>query len=325
VAKAKAIADALRAARRILLVNHESPDGDCLGSSLALALALRRLGRDVVVGSSDGLYAMYGFLPGASQVTDQIEGLGAFDVAVGVECSDLGRAGRFGPALAGARVVINIDHHRDNSGYGDLVWQDAGAASVAEMFAVLLRELGADIDADIATCLMTGVLTDTGSFRYPSVRSESFRLAADLVARGAHPDVIYERVFESRSAAAVRLLGVALSRLALSPDGAIVWTLVDGDMLSATGATWSETEHIVGALRAIEGVRIAILFKIDEGQVKVSLRARAGARANEIAVRFGGGGHVGAAGFTAAGAAASVIPETLAAADEELKAAGLRV
>ncbi|MBM3450615.1 MAG: bifunctional oligoribonuclease/PAP phosphatase NrnA, partial [Armatimonadetes bacterium] len=138
----KAVADALRAARRILLVNHESPDGDSLGSSLALALALRRIGKEVVVGSSDGLPTVYGDLPGAALVTERVDGIGAFDVAVGVECSDLGRAGRFGPALAGAAVVVNIDHHRDNSRYGDLVWQDPEASSVAELVKTLIRELG---------------------------------------------------------------------------------------------------------------------------------------------------------------------------------------
>lgn len=314
------VASALRDARRVLLACHESPDGDCLGGCLALSLSLERLGKETVVGSTDGVPVIYRFLPGWERVTDRAEGLGEFDVAVAVECADLERAGRFAPVLAACPLLVNLDHHRDNTGYGQVVWQDPQAASVCEMVHALLRELGAEVDEPVATCLLTGLLTDTGSFRYSSVRPETFELAAELVRRGARPDLVYERVYEARPAAAVRLLGLALSRLQLSSDGQVAWTVVDEAMLQQAGARWEDTENIVETLRSIAGVRLALLFKVEPSRVKVSLRARDGARANAVAALFGGGGHLGAAGFVARGALEDVLRQALQAASEEVAA-----
>lgn len=315
------VASALRGARRVLLACHESPDGDCLGGCLALSLSLERLGKEAVVASTDGVPAVYRFLPGWERVTDRTDGLGAFDVAVAVECADLERAGRFAPLLAACPLLVNLDHHQDNTGYGHVVWQDPQAASVCEMVYALLRELEATVDEAVATCLMTGVLTDTGSFRYSSVRPQTFELAAELVRCGARPHRIYEQVYESRPPSAVRLLGLALSRLQLSADGLVAWTVVDEAMLQQAGARWEDTENIVETLRSIAGVRLALLFKVEPSRVKVSLRARDGARANRVAARFGGGGHLGAAGFVARGELADVVRDTLEAASAEARAA----
>ncbi len=315
------VASALRAARRVLVVNHESPDGDCLGGSLALRWSLERLGKQVTVASTDGVPVVYRFLPGSEHVVDRPEGLEGFDVAVALECADLDRAGRFASVLASAPLLVNLDHHRDNTGYGHLVWQDPEAASVCEMVYALLSELGADVDEPVATCLMTGLLTDTGSFRYSSTRPQTFELAAELLRRGARPDRIYERVYESRPAGAVRLLGLALSRLQVSPDGQVAWTTVDQAMLGQAGARWEDTENIVETLRSIAGVRLALLFKVEPDRVKVSLRARDGAQANRVAARFGGGGHLGAAGFVAQGEADEVVRRTLEAALQEVRTA----
>lgn len=317
-----AVASALRSARRVLVAVHESPDGDCLGGSLALALALKRGGEEAVVASTDGVPVVYRFLPGWESVVDRPEGLGEFDVAVALECGDLDRAGRFAGVLASAPVLVNLDHHRDNTGYGHVVWRDPDAAAVCEMVYELLGELGVEVDEPVATCLMTGLLTDTGSFRYSSVRPETFQLAAELVRRGARPHHIYERVYESRPAGAVKLLGLALSRLQLSADGQVAWTTVDEDMLARAGARWEDTENIVETLRSIAGVRLALLFKVEPARVKVSLRARDGARANRVAARFGGGGHLGAAGFVAQGSLEDVIRQALEAAYAEVRASG---
>ncbi|MCS7234823.1 MAG: bifunctional oligoribonuclease/PAP phosphatase NrnA [Armatimonadota bacterium] len=314
------VASALRAARRVLVACHESPDGDCLGGGLALRLSLERAGKQAVVASTDGVPEVYRFLPGWETVVHQPEGLGRFDVAVALECPDLQRAGRFAEALAACPVLVNLDHHRDNAGYGHVVWQDPEAASVCEMVYQALQELGAEVDEPVATCLMAGLLTDTGSFRYSSVRAQTFELAAELVRRGARPDRIYERVYEWRPVAAVRLLGMALERLQLAADGQVAWSVVDEDMLARAGARWEDTENIVETLRSIAGVRLAVLFKVESRRVKVSLRAREGAQANRVAVRFGGGGHLGAAGFVSLGSLEQVVRDTLEAAAAEVRA-----
>jgi len=313
----------LLAARRVLVTSHEHPDGDSLGSSLALALALERLGREVVVGVPEGVPPMYRFLPTWERVCSTPPE-GPFDVAVGVECSTLERAGPFAAVLSSASVVVNIDHHLDNSGYGDLVWVDPEASAVAELFAELVRALGVEFDAAIATCLLTGLLTDTGSFRYASVRPESFLLASELVRCGARPHEIYERVYESRSLASMRLLGSALVRMEVRAGGAVVWTVVDEAMVQEAGGTWADTESIVSTLRSMVGVRCAILFRVERDRVRVSLRTREGVAANEIAARFGGGGHAGAAGFVAFESPEVVIRKTVEAAEEALRT-GLRV
>lgn len=317
------IARALLAARRVLVVSHEHPDGDSLGSSLALALALERLGREVVVGAPEGVPPLYRFLPTWERVC-ATPPEGPFDVAVGVECSSLERAGPFAMAISSASVIVNIDHHLGNSGYGDLVWVEPEASAVAELFAELVRALGVEFDPAIATCLLTALLTDTGSFRYASVRPESFLLAAELVRCGARPHEIYERVYESRSLPSMRLLGRALLRMDVALDGALVWTVVDEAMVAEAGGTWADTESIVTTLRGIAGVRCAILFRVEGGRVRVSLRTREGVAAHEIAARFGGGGHAGAAGFVAFEDPEGVIRKTLKAAEEVLRAA-LRV
>lgn len=317
-----AVASALRSARRVLVAVHESPDGDCLGGSLALSLALKSRGQEVVVASTDGVPVAYRFLPGWESVVDRPDDVGELEVAVALECGDLDRAGRFAAVLASAPVLVNLDHHRDNTGYGHVVWRDPDAAAVCEMVYDLLVELGVEVDEPVATCLMTGLITDTGSFRYSSVRSQTFQLAAELVRRGARPHHIYERVYEWRPAGAVKLLGLALARLQVSADGHVAWTTVDEEMLAQAGARWEDTENIVETLRSIAEVRLALLFKVQPDRIKVSLRARDGARANQVAARFGGGGHLGAAGFVAQGSLEDVVHQTLEAACAEARASG---
>jgi phosphoesterase RecJ-like protein len=316
----KRIARALESARRILLVVHERPDADALGGALALALALERLGKEVVVGSQDGVPLLYRFLPTWERVTTTPPE-DSFDVSVGMECSDLARAGKFSVPLGAARVVVNLDHHLNNSGYGDLVWVEPEASAVAELVAELIRELRVPFEEPIATCLMAGLLTDTGSFRYASVRPESFLLAAELVRSGARPHEIYERVYESRSLASMRLLGWSLVRLRLEMGGALAWTVVDAALLREVGGSWEDTENIVSHLRGIAGVRVAVLFRVDAGEVRVSLRSRGEVRVNDLAARFGGGGHAQAAGFTSREPPEQVIQKTLRAAEELLRAA----
>ncbi|HLW48865.1 MAG TPA: DHHA1 domain-containing protein [bacterium] len=305
--------------RRVLLLNHVSPDGDCLGSTLALARALRARGQHAVVASSDGVPDMYRFLPGAEQVVSEIAADTPFGAAVFMECSTPDRAGALAGRAVGAPLWINIDHHVSNGGYGDLILYDPAAAAVGELVTPIVQALG-PIDAPTATCLMAALLTDTGSFRYASVTPRTLRIAADLVQAGASPADVFTRVYENRPAAAMRLLGMALDRLQLTPDGTVAWTAVTQEMLRASGAPMEESEGIVGTLRSIAGVRVALLFKEEPDGIRVSLRARAGVRANVIAEAFGGGGHAAAAGFTATGPLPDVMRRTLDAVQREMAA-----
>lgn len=304
--------------RAVLLLNHVSPDGDCLGSTLALARALWAHGKRAVVASADGVPDMYRFLPGADRIVTDVAPGDAFGAVVFMECSTPDRAGGLAARAAAVPLSINIDHHVSNAGYGDLVLYDPGAAAVGELVTPIVAALG-PIDPDTATCLLTALLTDTGSFRYASVTPRTLRIAADLVQAGASPAHVFTRVYENRPAAAMRLLGLALSRLALSPDGRIAWTAVTQEMLRESGAPMEESEGIVGWLRAMAGVHAALLFKEEPDGIHVSLRGGPGVRAHVIAEAFGGGGHAAAAGFTAAGPLPDVVRRTLTAVERELQ------
>jgi len=313
------VAETLKSRRNILLLNHEGPDGDCLGSTLALARALWARGQRATVGSADGVPEMYRFLPSSDRVLTAIPEDEAFDAVVFMECSAPERAGALAARAAGVPLVVNIDHHVSNTGYGTLVVWDVDAAAVAEVAYPIVRALHPRLDADTATCLLTALLTDTGSFHYASVTPRSFRLAADLVAAGASPATVYTQVYENRSAPAVRLLGTALSRMTLCEDGRVAWTTVTQAMLRETSAVMEDSEGIVGALRAIRGIRVAVLFKEESEGIHVSLRGM-GVRAHVIAEAFGGGGHAAAAGFTFKAPLDEVIRQTLAAVRRELGA-----
>jgi len=321
MAPAEKIAEALKIRQNILLLNHVSPDGDSLGSTLALARVLRRRGQAAIVGSADGVPEMYRFLPGSEQVRTEIPSEDRFDAVVFMECSSPERAGALAARAAGVPLCVNIDHHLSNSGYGDLMLWDVDAAAVAEVVFPIITALQPALDRETAECLMTALLTDTGSFRYPSVTPRSFELAAVLARAGASPTTIYSRVYEDRPAASVRLLGLALSRMVVCEGGRVAWTTVTQEMLQEVGTTMEEAEGIVGALRGIRGIQAAALFKVEPDGIRVSLRGVGGLRANVIAEMFGGGGHAAAAGFTAHAPLDDVIRDTLAAIRRELGAA----
>ncbi len=315
------IADALGRCRHVLLLNHVSPDGDCLGSTLALARALSTRGQRATVGSADGVPEVYRFLPGADGIRRELPDDAAYDAVVFMECSTPDRAGALAARAAAVPLWVNIDHHLNNGGFGHLIAYDATAAAVAELVHPIVRRLAPGPDRQTATCLLCALLTDTGSFRYPAVTQRTLTIAADLVGQGAHPSEVYARVYENRPATTLRLLGQALGRLRLSPDGRVAWTVVTQAMLGETGAAMEESEGIVGALRAIAGVDVAMLFKEDPDGIRVSLRARGAVSANAIAEAFGGGGHAAAAGFTGRGTLDEVVRQTLEVVERELRTA----
>lgn len=319
MSQALAIADSLRTSRSVLILNHVNPDGDSLGSTLALALALDRLGVAAEVGSHDGVPPAYAFLPGADRITTAV-GSRPSDAAVFMECSEPSRAGSLASAGLAARVVINVDHHLSNTGYGTLVWWETSAAAVGEMILEVIHALGVEVDAPIATCLYAALMTDTGSFRYSNTTTRSFAIAADLVARGADPYAIAQMVYERRSLAAVRLHALALAGLRVEERGQFAWAVVTEQMARDAGGSIEQAAGLAGQIRAIEGVRLAALFEEWPEGIRVSLRSRDGVASNEIAERFGGGGHAAAAGFVSPGPLGAVVEQTRSAAREALRA-----
>lgn len=311
------IAATLRTSRNVLIVCHVGPDGDCIGSALALALALDALGIPSVVGSADGVPETLRFLPASDRIV-AVPPPGPFDVSVAVECSTPERGGVFAGAMMSAQTVVNLDHHLMNSEFGTIVYWDTTAAAAGEQVYGIIQALQVPVTPQIAECLLAAIVTDTGVFRFPNTSPKVLRLAADLIEAGASTHRIVEQVYEVRSPGSVRLLGQALATTRLTHGGQTAWTVVTPSMLIDSGALPENTTGIAGALRQIAGVRVALMFEQTAEGIRVSIRSRDGARSNVIAEVFGGGGHAGAAGFTRQGNLDDVVALTLREVEKEL-------
>jgi bifunctional oligoribonuclease and PAP phosphatase NrnA len=303
---------ALRPERgRVLLLGHVHPDADVLGTLLALGLALEARGWAITAGGPHSAPGLLDFLPGVERY-HQLAGIdGTFEVAILTDCPNpLRTEGLIDQARSRSRTIVNIDHHPDNRRYGDVNWVEPTAAATGELVYRLLLALDARITPAIATNLFTAIHTDTGSFRYSNVTPETFRLASELVAAGADPALVSERLYEQRPRDALRWLSEALGRVLLSEDGRIGWlALPDGSVPES----FVESEELVNYPRSIGSVRVACFLRERDGHVKVSLRGKGDVDVNQIAARFGGGGHRNAAGCTVVGPLARATTEILAA------------
>ncbi|MFB3881016.1 MAG: bifunctional oligoribonuclease/PAP phosphatase NrnA [Armatimonadota bacterium] len=289
-------------ARSCYIGSHIRPDGDALGSLLGLSLAIARSGRRVAALLADPVPASYRFLPGADKICDQPPPWQA-DIGLVVDCDGLSRLGSLEPAFAALPVLVDIDHHQTDHVFGQVQLVDPSAAATGELVHRLLRELAMPIDAEVATCLYAAILTDTGRFCFGNTTARALRLAGELVEAGADPHLVAHRVYDERSVAAMHLLGSALARLSTELDGQLVDTALTQEDFAATGAQPSDTEGIIDHLRAVAGPRVALLLvQQDDHTTRASFRSDGSVDVSEIALRFGGGGHMMAAGCTVAGA-----------------------
>ncbi len=311
------IVDAIRGARRILIVLHENPDGDSLGTCFGLALALRAMGKDVIVAGGDPLPPAYSFLPGSHLLVGPGQVGGPFDLAILPDCAARDRVGAMGPAVAACPVIVNIDHHGSNDGFGTHSWIEPAASAAGELAHHLLMELGAGLTADVATCLYTAIVTDTGSFHYDNTTPECLELSASLIRAGASPSFLATRLYDTRSESSLRLLARALGTLELSPLRRLAWVTLTPEDFAAAGAPESESDGIVNYPRQIEGVEVAVFFRVQGPDlVRVGFRSRGHIDAAALAARFGGGGHAKAAGCSVRGTLGEVKAAVIRAAME---------
>ncbi len=282
------------------IVAHLHPDGDALGSALALYHALNSLKKHTVhVFCHDPVPEIYRFLPGSEVVCSEDQPRTTYDMAIVCDMSQLSRAGKFEPLIRSARTIVQVDHHVPLERFTDLRLVDTRAAATAELAYKLIRALKVPLTPEIATCLMTGIVTDTFSFKFPNTTPQTLRIASVLQAHGANLSAINEEVFETRSFASVKLLGFALSTIQRTPDGRIAWVSVSRKAFEEAGAKEDETEGIVNFARSVRGVEVAMFLReTPNNKVRVSLRSRGKVNVAEIANRFGGGGHENAAGCT---------------------------
>ena len=287
--------DALQHGHRFLLTSHARPDGDSLGSQLALAAALQQLGKQVRIVNSDPAPALYAFLPDLPTIEITASVDDPYDAVVVLECSTLHRPGVTG--LEGRRL-INIDHHEGNAMYGDINWHDVSACACAEMVFDLIEALGARLTPAMATHLYVAILTDTGGFRHANITARTFEICRRVAETGVDPATVAAAVYTNGSLGRLRLTGMLLDRMKLEHGQQIAVLTVNDAMLAEAGCDPDDLEGIVNLPLATREVRAVIFLKETEGGLRMSLRSKDTIDVRRVAVSFGGGGHRNAAGFT---------------------------
>jgi phosphoesterase RecJ-like protein len=297
----EAVVKELLARPAFMFVSHVKPDGDTLGAGLALGLALKQLGKRVGYFQQDPVPRNLQFLPDARFVARGVPADMPPDTLwVFCDMSDFSRAGEFLPKIERANM-LDIDHHLGNSHFGALNYVLPSEASTGTCVLRLLHALDVQITPDIATCILTTIMTDTGAFMHTNTTAAVLRMSAEMIELGADKPLITEEIFANKRFAATKLLGMALERAVLQDNGRYCWTFVDQAMLDEAQADGEDTEEIVQHLRAIEGVEAAALFKDYEGAVRVSLRSGGRINVQAAAATLGGGGHFMASGLTYSG------------------------
>jgi phosphoesterase RecJ-like protein len=302
----KEIAAKLKEAQTVVLTAHIHPDGDSLGSMLALYHYLVAIGKNVQILVDDDIPSLFRYLPGIESVQKlPASGWTSADCLVVLDASDLERIGNV-PARVKA-PIINIDHHISNTRFADYWVIDSKAAATGEIIYQLLTLSGAQIDTAIAICLYTAIATDCGFFQYANTSAQTMRIAAELIECGVQPHLIAETL-ETKPFENIALLTKALATLERYADGRIASITLTADMLRQS----DNTEGLINYPRCIEGVEVAVLFKVlEEGYCRVSLRSKT-IDVSQVALQFGGGGHVRAAGCTLTGAFPDVKQDIIA-------------
>jgi len=287
------------ARRRFVLSSHSRPDGDSIGSQLALAYALRTLGKEVVVVNSDAAPAPLMQFPGVSAIEIAPTIDGEFDAAIILECGDLARTGVSG---LDRFFVINIDHHPGNTGYGQINWFDSSAAACGEMVFDLVQALGVELSPEIATHVYLAILTDTGSFHYSSISPRTFEICRQTLEAGVDPVLVARNVYDSNNMGRLKLFGAVLSAMQLDRTGRIAIVYLDHEMARAAGGTYEDTEGLINLPLTVKEIQAVVFFKQIEGdEYRVSMRSKGDIDIGSVAKQFGGGGHKNAAGCTVRG------------------------
>ncbi|MGH9604491.1 MAG: DHH family phosphoesterase [Terracidiphilus sp.] len=303
-----AILEVLRKGERFLVCSHSRPDGDAVGSMLAMGMLLEQMGKRADLVTADRIPLVYRGLPGADAIRFALHARGPCDAAILLECDGLER-----PRLRGLErfFLVNIDHHVSGRPYAHVNWIDCDAASVGELVYKLVKAAGGTVTPEMATCLYTTVLTDTGGFCYGSTKASTFELARELTVAGADPISIAQEVCFSMRASKVLLLGAALSNL--KHEGRLAWLWITHQDMVRTSAAEEDCEGIVNFALSIAGIEAAVFFReLPEGRIRLSLRSKGGLNVAALAERLGGGGHENAAGCTLDGPLAVTMQEILA-------------
>lgn len=315
------ILESIREHKTFCVVGHVRPDGDCVGSQLGLALALRNEGKKVFCWNEDSIPQKLKFLDPDGLFQKPKRGM-KFDCVIATDCASFARLGEAGKHTLNRKILINIDHHESNPRYGDVNWVSAREPSCGELIYRLLKVARWPITKPIADLLFAAISTDTGSFQYPTTRPGTFHTGAELVTRGADLAKICDEVYQSYPLSRARLLRHLYNKFKLTDDDRIGYLWLKKKDFTRTGATSDETEGLIDHIRDIEPVIVACVFEeIEPELTRISLRSKnEKINVNEIAAQFGGGGHSAAAGARIPGKPLSIQRKVIAAVKRALKA-----
>jgi phosphoesterase RecJ-like protein len=310
------IRDAIRARSSFLLTSHARPDGDSIGSQVALAAALRALGKTVRMVNRDRPPSAFLALPGVAdiEVAPRIDD--AFDALVVLECSDLSR-----PGVAGleGRYTINIDHHPGNGMYGAINWFDGGASACGEQIADVIDALGVPWTAEIGSALYLAILTDTGGFRHSHITGRTFEICRRATQAGVDAAALARLVYEQSTIGKLKLIGALLDGMEVTAAGRLAILAIDEALFARTGATPEDTDGLINMPLMAQDIQAVALIRAEaNGDVRVSLRSKGATDVRLVAAQFGGGGHSNASGFTRRGDVAAVRRDVVGALEQAL-------
>ncbi|MGC8834410.1 MAG: DHH family phosphoesterase [Armatimonadota bacterium] len=312
-----------------IVTSHVNPEGDAIGSMLAVGLVLEGMGKQVSMILQDPIPQIYHFLPACQRVkqppmNDRQEVLPErqelteqqtppFDTAVVVDCEGISRVGKkVVPLVQSASRLLVVDHHPAEAPFGDVEIRDPSAAAAGELVYLLFKQWNYRLTPEIAECLLTAVLVDTGGFRYSNTSPRALRVAAELVDLGANFTRVVTEIFENKPVSSIKLMGRALAAMQTTPDGLVAYSTLTKEDFDLAGAVDNETEGIVNQLLFASGAKASALFRETRDGIRVSLRSREGIDVNRVARAFGGGGHVRASGCTLSTSLTEAVNKVLA-------------
>jgi bifunctional oligoribonuclease and PAP phosphatase NrnA len=318
-AAVRRIAEEVLRRRRFLITSHARPDGDAIGSQLALAQGLAALGKEVHIVNCDLAPPSLAWLPGAGDIVIARTAEGEFDAALVLECTDLTRPGIEGLDRC---LIVNIDHHPGNTEYGAINWINERAAAVGEMVFDILEELDVRLTPGIAVNLYAAILTDTGGFHYSNVSPRTFDICRQLVEAGVDPAAVARAVYDANSLSRIRLLSSVLSTLELESSGRLAILYLDQEMLDRAAGTYDEIDGLINVPLTVKDIAAVVFFKVLEpGSCRVSMRSKGLIDVGRIAKEFGGGGHKNASGCTIEGSCSEVRPRVVSRLRQALETA----
>lgn len=301
----------IKSSRHLLVASHAEPDGDAVGALLAFGLAVLKMDKKATLYNASRIPAVYRFLPAVERIVPHIKKANTYDTAVVLDCGNLTRIGAAEAVVGRIPTIINIDHHISNTRFGDLQLIDTAACSTSEIIYRLIKALPVALDRDIGTALYTGILTDTGSFRFSNTNQAAFAISQKLTDLGVRPHQVAQHVYGTYSLGRIKLLNLALDSIEISDNGKLSMMTVTRSMLEKTKTNSEDVDGLINYARRIKNVKIAALIQEQANGKKatkqtgssyhVSLRSDGTVDVAAIASSFGGGGHISAAGFQVKG------------------------